>query len=206
MSPRKNTLVLIGVVVALALATWLLFQPTPLQGVPGGEEAGSVASTTKTVASSTPVLEPPKQKTLPPEPPFVLPEGATAIDGYAFIENNQVYFRSLTGATPFAIPNSDAESFKRLSSFMKYPGSEVVGACGGAPIYSYYGDKKQVYFYQIWRTPTFRSSKVEVIVGANTKDFNITGLLTATDGNRLFEVGYQKATTTCSLVLSRTTL
>ena len=26
------------------------------------------------------------------------------------------------------------------------------------------------------------------------------------DGNRLFEVGYEKATTTCSLILSRTTL
>src|SRR3989344_706484 len=205
MSSRKNTFVLIGIVIVLALAAWLLLRPTPLQGVPGGAEAGGVALSTETAASSTPV-EPPKQKTLPPEPPFVLPEGATAIDGYAFIENNQVYFRSLTGATPFAIPNSDAESFKRLSSFMKYPGSEVVGACGGAPIYSYYGDKKQVYFYQVWRTPTFRSSKVEVIIGAKTEDFRITGLQTATDGDRLFEVGYQKATTTCSLVLSRTIL
>jgi len=205
MSSRKNAFVLIGIVVVLALATWLLFQPTPLQGVPGGEEAGSVASTTETAASSTPV-EPPKQKTLPPEPLFVLPEGATAIDGYAFIENNQVYFRSLTGAAPLAIPNSDAGSFTRLSDFMTYPGSEVVATCGGAPIYSYYGDEKQVYFYQVWRAPKFRSSKVEVIVGAKIEDFKVTGLQTATGGGRLFEVGYQKATTTCSLFLSRTTL
>jgi len=209
MSSQKSILSLLGIGIVLALIAWFAIATTVSQEVPemlGNEETPGVASTTKITASSTPVVEVPKKKTLPPEQPFVLPEGATAVDGYAYIENGQVYFKSLTGKSALAIPNSDAESFKRLSNFMTYPGNAVVNDCGVAPLYAYYGDDKQAYFYQVWRAPQFRSSTVEVIVGAEMENVRVTGIRTMTDGGRLFEVEYEKATTTCKLFLSRTTL
>ena len=211
MSSQKNILALLCIGIVLALVAWFVLAPTVPQETPetvGSVEAGGVASTTEAASSSTPALGgAATPKTLAPEQPFVLPAGATAIDGYAYIENGQVYFRSLTGKSALAVPNSDAESFARLSTFMTYPGSSVVSDCGVAPFYSYYGDDKQVYFYQVWRAPKFRSSTVEVIIGAKTEDFSITGTQTATDGSRLFEVGYEKAaTSTCKLFLSRATL
>lgn len=204
MPVSKNLLLVAGILLILAGIAWFVLTRAP--AVPGPGVVPGMASTTDGLATSSPAIGTLKPKTLPPELPFTLPEGASAIDGYAFIQNDQVYFRSLTGAAPLAIPHSDAESFKRLSGFMTYPGTAVVNTCGAAPIYAYYGDKKQVYFYQVWRAPTFRSSTVEVIVDAKMQDFSITGLQTATEGNRLFEIGFEKATTTCKLFLSRTTL
>lgn len=207
MPTPKQFLMVAGIVLVLAGIAWVALATPPAPALPEPGAVPGTASTTDLVATSS-TAQLPTKKTLAPETPFVLPPGAVAIDGYAYIENDLVYFRSLTGKTPLAIPNSDAESFTRLSNFMTYPGTEVVTACGAAPLYAYYGDDKHVYFYQVWRASTFRSSRVEVIIGAKTDDFRVTGLETATDGSHLYEVEYGKATatSTCKLSLSRTTL
>jgi len=206
MSPKTKILVLLGGGAALALIAWVALTAFP--GTAGDDGAPHIASTTEATSSSTPVAEVPGQKTLPPEEPLMLPPGATAIDAYAYVKDGQVYFRSLTGKTPLDIPDSDAASFRRLSSFVTYPGTAIVEACGGTPLYAYYGDDRQVYFYQVWRTPRFRSSRVEVIIDAKTADFSITSPQTAMGGGHIYEVGYGKATATssCRLSLSRTTL
>ena len=208
MPSQKNIPLIVGIGV-LVLAMGALLVTQVLRAVPEApwtEGTAGLASTTDTTVAFPPAAAISKKKTLAPEQPFVLPLGATAVDEYAFIQNDTVYFRSLTGKTPLAIPNSNAGSFKRLGDFVMYPGSDVVSECGAAPVYTYYGDEKQVYFYQVWRAPTFRSSQIEVIIGAQTENFKIIDVRTTTDGGRLFEVGYKKATTTCMLSLSRTTL
>ncbi len=189
----------------LLLGTWFLGRDFSPVGQ-GGEQVATTTPTTATSSASTSTSTVPNNNTLPPEQPFVLPEGATAVDGYAFIQDDQVYFRSLTGKAALGVPNSDAESFVRLSDFFSYSESAVVNDCGVAPLYAYYGDEKQVYFYQVWRAPEFRSSTVEVIVGAEKENFRVTSPLRATDGSRLFEVSYEKATTTCKLILKRLSL
>lgn len=198
---KKQAIIAGIIVIVLAGISWSVFiQPTPVIAPETGSEQ---ASTTETGTQPVVVGTTPAKKTLPPETPFVLPEGAVAVDEYAYTQDDVVYFRSLTGKNALAIPDAKADSFKRLAAFMTYPGTAVVSDCGAAPLYTYYGDEKRTYFYQIWRAPEFRSSQVEVIIGANPKKFEINGT-TATDAESSFSVSYQKtASSTCALVLNK---
>lgn len=190
-----------GVVIIVALAAVWYWNGTPVSAPT--DTLIDTASTTDQVATTTPAPVTSKPKGLPPEPVFVLPEGATAIDDYAFIQNGKVYFRSLTGKNALAIPNSDAESFQALSNIIMFPGEQIVTDCGEAGSYAYYADDKQVYFYQFWRAPKFRSSTIEVIVGADMDTFKVSGETVAKSGSDLLKVSYDKATTTCKFKLSK---
>jgi len=201
----KKGLLIVGILVVVGVGGWVVVtQDLATVSIPSDAPSGIVATTTPTVPTTTlPVMSQPR-KILAPEPAFTLPVGATAIDEYAFIIDNVVYFRSLINKEPLKIPNSEGASFKRLNEFVTYPGTAVLQDCGAAPVYTYYGDNTQVYFYQIWRAPEFRTSQIEVVVDAKMKDFQIIDALTAVDANRRFTVGYTKATTTCKLYLTRT--
>jgi len=200
---RVQALTAGAVLVALALAVlgyiYLSGSSTP---EPVAEETGKVED----MASTTPDAAPKEpRRGLPPEPAFTLPAGARALDDYAYTVDDGVYFRSLTGPDPLQIPTADAGTFKRLDQFYTYSANGVVADCGDTALYTYYGDRKQIYFYQIWRTDHFRTSQIEVLAKTDPKDFEITGPLTATDGTRSFAVGHmQTATSTCLLTLTRT--
>ena len=209
-SPERLPLIIGGVLVLALIAWFFLNRPaaSPEDFISTATTTSTVATTTPTAATTTTVA-PKKQKTLPPELPFVLPPGATAIDGYAYVENNSVYFRSLTGKAPLHVWDAKASTFHRVGSFMTYPGTAIVSDCGAAPLYTYYTDNKRLYFYQVWRTPTFRSSTVEAVPNIQATDFTVTGPRESTDGITLFEVNYRPpttATSTCRLYLSRTML
>jgi hypothetical protein len=200
---KKRMQIIIGAAVIILVgagAFWLSLSshiPTP------AESLEPVATTTPEEMPLAPAA--PVKKGLPVEPAFTLPEDATAVDDYAFLVDDTVYFRSLTSVNPLAIPNSDAGSFEKLTPFMTYQGSAIVKDCGASGTYGYYADDGQVYFYQFWRAPEFRSSRIEVIVGAKKKDFEVTGPLTAEDRKHEFSVAYrQAATSTCEYYLNRT--
>lgn len=201
---KKQKLLIGGgvlVIILVLVAAWF-WGAKPAEAPVTGETPGETATTTdETGTVSTPVVG--KPNTLPEEPAFTLPEGAVALDEYAFILNDQVFFRSLTSKEPLAIPNSDAKSFEKISDFTTLPGDEVVADCGISGTYGFYADRKQVYFYQYWRAPKFRSSAIEVIVGADKDEFKVTGRTTATSGKDLIKVSYEKATTSCAYKLSK---
>lgn len=202
--PTKRTviitiIVLIGVGAVVLFATWLT-SPKQMSDAVLPE-----SSAPEEVGSTTTTLPAPAQKTLPPEPAFVLPEGATAIDGYAYTEDNHVYFKSLTGKTPLAIQDANAERFKRLTDFITYPGTQVVTSCGAAPTYTFYGDSKRLYFYQVWRAPLFRTSRVEVVAGADPDEFSLSNMTDISVGKNRYTITYQpEATSTCALVIKKT--
>ncbi len=188
------------VVVLILGAVWFWGQgtgvTTPLAQVPEAEVATTTDTTTHTPIAST-------IKNLPPEPIFILPFGATAIDDYAFVQDGQLYFRSLTSKSPLAIPDSDGDSFEKLSQFMTFPGTQIVKDCGASGTYGYYGDDKHVYFYQFWRAPEFRSSTIEVVVGVKKKDFEVLSQASASDGTHDYAIEYEVATSTCKYNLVR---
>ncbi len=186
----------------LLLGTWFLGRGSSSIGQ-GGEPAATTTPGTATSTSSTSTSTTPGKNTLPPEPAFVLPEGAVAVDGYAYILRSSVFFRSLTGGQPLRIPNAHSATFERLTDFFTYPGDAVVRDCGAAPLYSFYGDERQVYLYQIWRAPEFRTSRVEVIVEMRKDEFELIHPLIVADTESLFTVGYTTATTTCALSLTK---
>lgn len=201
----KKQKVLIGVgalVIIVAVGIAWFWGAKPASAPVTGENPDQVATTTdETGATGTPIVG--KPNTLPTEPEFTLPEGAVALDAYAFILDNQVFFRSLTNKEPLAIPNSDAKTFEKISDFTTLPGDDIVQDCGISGTYGFYADRKQVYFYQYWRAPKFRSSSIEIIVGADKEDFKVTGRTTAVSGKDLIKVEYEKATTTCAYQLSK---
>ncbi len=186
-----------GVLIIGATIGWFL-----LQGV---APEGSQPDTTETPAASTTPTQPvsvPQKKTLKPEPVFVLPSGAVAVDDYAFTNQGDVYFRSLTSTQPLPVPNAQADSFERVTSFMTYTDPTVVSACGAAPQYAYYRDEKQVYFYHYWRTPTFRSSHIDILIGLKPEDFILVSPTRIKVGAETFDLIYTQATSTCRLRLT----
>ena len=194
----------LGVVVAVAAVLVAIYAYINLSR--DTSSAPSIDTASTTAEAAVPEDET-TSKGLLPELPFSLPSGSVAIDEYAFTTGEGIYFRSLTGKNPLQILNADAPSFSRLSDFSTYAANGVASDCGGNPIYTYYGDKRHVYFYQIWRTPTFRTSQIEVVVGTKKEDFDITDSGTATNGTHRFEVGHMTtASSTCLLMLTRTQL
>lgn len=193
-----------GAVVVLVLALGALwFWGAKPATAPVVDETPTATTTDETQGTTPVTTKPSTSNGLPVEPAFVLPDGATALDDYAYVLADQVYFRSITNKAPLAIPNSDAETFAKLSDFTVFPGDKIVSDCGASGTYGYYGDKKQVYFYQFWRSPQFRSSTIEVIVGVAPTDFKVTGATTATDDGQILKVSYEKATSTCKFILSK---
>lgn len=191
----------------LLLGTWFFGRDSSPVGQ--GDSVATTTPTTATTTGSTSTSTAPGKNTLPPEPTFVLPEGAVAVDGYAYIQRSSVFFRSLTGGQPLRIPNAHTATFERLTDFFTYPGEAVVRDCGAAPLYAFYGDERQVYLYQVWRAPKFRTSRVEVIVGVKKDEFELIHPQVVGDPTSLFTVGYTVTTSTttsvstCSLSLTK---
>jgi hypothetical protein len=198
MSP-KSVGIAVGALLVLAIALWLLASS------PRAEHeilSRDIEPATTTPATTTSVVKPPN--TLPPEPEFKFPEGANVIDAYAFTLNNYVYFRSLTAKEPLLIQDADASTFARLTNFTTYPGTDVVATCGTAPIYSFYGDEKHLYFYQVWRAPMFRTSQIEVVLQALPQDFESTTEISFKSNKHTFSIHYEKtAKGGCILALAR---
>ena len=194
---KTNIKILIGAVLVAALIAlgFFLYKPAEAPEVP---EAQGNATPQAPIDSP----EPGTPEGLPAEPAFQLPAGATAIDDYVFVQNGQVFVRSLTNPEPLAIPGALANSFEGLTSFMVSSDLRVVASCGAAGSYKFYGDEKNLYFYQYWRAPEFRSSKFERVADSDPAAFKRVTDTSFMDGNRTIEVSFQKATTTCSYVLS----
>ncbi|HYD92947.1 MAG TPA: hypothetical protein VEB18_00600 [Candidatus Paceibacterota bacterium] len=202
LSQKQLILAALAVVIVLGIA-WFVSQPTPATA-PESNTPETVATTTETTGTET---ETPRVGggVLPPELPFVLPQGATRVDEYSYIENNTVFFRSLTGNAALAVPDADAETFKRLNDFTAYTGANVIANCGAAPQYAFYVDNTRAYFYQVWRTPSFRATQVDAMIGTNPDRFRITGATTSTDGNTDFTITYRTTDSgTCRLFLEQT--
>jgi hypothetical protein len=196
---HRNLLVLVGVLLALALIGWFTLRSSP--AAPVAETPGTASSTVPLEPDTTSITPgaPP-----PPEVPYVLSEKATAIDAYAFVEEGAVYFRPVTKSSPLLVLQASPSTFKPITDPTTYPGSEVVADCGAAPTYLFYADWKDTYFYQLWRTPTFRASKVERLMVPPSK-FSMITPRTVSDGTSRYTVTYEKAAQgSCKLVLEST--
>ena len=197
---QKNALIIFAVLIAVAVIGWTYVAPAA-QG-PNNSVGEEVATTTMITASTTTTAT---IKTLPPEMPLVLPEGATKIDDYVFSDEGAIYFRSLTGGEALEIADADPASFKRLGGFLPFSNPSLIADCGAAPTYAFYTDQMRIFFYQVWRTPTFRSSRVEVIRTADKKTFEVGTIGTAQDEGYTYQIGYETtASSTCWLKLSGT--
>lgn len=202
----------VGAAVLIATAAYAIFFRSPAipsADVPLPESADSLfldttASRAALPAGSTATTSASGKKQLPPEPVFVLPPEAIAVDDYAFLFEGRAYFRSLTSTSSLAIPDSDADTFKRIADFVTYPGEAILKECGTAGTYTYYEDRNRVYFYQFWRAPKFRSSKVEVLADVAPEDFIVDDVGSASASDRRVVVNYEVATSTCWYVLIRT--
>jgi len=201
---------IVGTVAVLIVAHVLLTSGTasPSGGVIASEGERTSTTSPLVLDEGTEEAQPTSdsgKKTLPLEPEFTLPEGAVAVDEYAFVDEGVVYMRPLINAnSPLTVPSADPKTFRRLRDFSTYSDSDVVSDCGVAPIYAFYIDKHRPYFYQIWRAPKFRASQIDAMNGANPRGFVITGATTATDGNVRFTMKHIKnATSTCLLLLDQ---
>ena len=134
-------------------------------------------------------------------PVAVTPDGAVTVDAYSYTDGGAVFFKSVTSTSTLAIPGANADTFHRITDFMTYPDQEVVDRCGAKGEYAYYADKSRVYFYQVWKSPKFRSSKVEVIIDEKEETFKVLSPVNAEGATMKYVVGYQVATSTCQYVL-----
>jgi hypothetical protein len=131
----------------------------------------------------------------------VTPTTGTSVDAYSYTDSGAVFFKSVTSTSTLAIPGANADTFHRITDFMTYPDQEVADKCGAKGEYAYYADKNRVYFYQVWKTPKFRASKVEVIIDEKEATFKVLSPVTAEGATMKYVVGYQVATSTCQYVL-----
>ncbi len=195
MSIATRVLVAVGAVALIAAAVYVVFFQS--SATPFGDSP--FPDTTAAPVATTNITE---EKSLPPEPVFVLPDGATVIDDYAFSFGGQVHFRSVTSTSSLPIPDSDARTFKRIADFMAYPGELIQQDCGASGMYTYYTDARRVYLYQLWRAPKFRASQIEVLADVAPKDFSIEDTTHARAKSRRMTIEYRVATSTCSYVLT----
>lgn len=197
---KSRSLYLLGALLVLIVAggaAYLTLMPTLT--IPSNPAVAEPA-VPGDAATSTPVVS---NDELPPEPMFVLPDGARVISDYFFVVDDQVYMRSVKSPEPIAIPDTDAATFKSLGAFKQYTGGTIRADCGGAGDYMFYGDQRHLYFHQVWRTPTFRASQIEVVVGSNAARFEALSNQSFTDGRNTFTLAYRKATSTCSYYLQK---
>lgn len=127
-----------------------------------------------------------------------VPEGGRDIDEYALVTDDFIYFRSITSSSTLKIPNGDPATFERLTGFMEYPGTQVTAECSGPGTYAYYGDAKHVYFYQVWKTPDFTHSKIEIISNEPKEAFVFVSPTSARAGDELFAITPIYATSSCT--------
>lgn len=197
---NKNILIGAGIVVVVIIGVGLLSfftRPAPMlptdelgvMGEPQPEAPGEAGTPAKPAVLSGPTA--------------VMPAGAHAIDDFSFTDTEGVHFLSITSTSSLAIPDADAESFKRMTGFMTFPGAAVVNDCGVSGSFAFYQDAKRVYFYQRWLTPKFRTSRVEVIADAKPDTFKVVSPTSFMDGARSLSLTYEVSTTTCLYAIQK---
>jgi len=129
-----------------------------------------------------------------------IPETATSLDGYAFVDESGVYLRSAFGTSSVQIPDADPETFRVVSPITEYGSQEILDFCKGPGNYGLYADKKKAYLFQFWKTETFAKTKIEVLKGLNPDSLTVTGPQTFGDGVQNMALGYEFATTTCTFI------
>lgn len=138
-----------------------------------------------------------------PPPELYLPQGAINVDDLSFTLNDGVYFRGSFGTSTVQIPDGDADSFARLSDIMTFSDPETSEQCGAPGRYAFYGDRKRVYFYQVWQTPTFRSTKVEAVKDIRMREFSLTSPLSIKGGTVAYDLSLEVASGTCAYILTK---
>lgn len=161
-----------------------------------------VPAATSTDAQSTPSPKPVAN----PEPVFVLPAGATMVDEFSFKKGDEVYFKSLTSVDPLPVPGADPASFERVTEVMEYTLGDVIRDCGAAPRYAFYRDEDRLYFYHYWRTPTFRGSHIDILMGLTPEKFVQQSPTQVKVGGETFSLVYAKTGQTCRMKITGSTL
>lgn len=126
-----------------------------------------------------------------------LPETAVAVDDWAFVDGDDVYFRSVMGTSTVKIPGAKGESFVRLTDRIEHQDPQVVADCSGIGNYAFYGDSKVLYLQQIWDTPRFQATKIEALREIDRATFASTGPTSFTAGGLTYDVKHTVGTTTC---------
>lgn len=126
-----------------------------------------------------------------------LPPTAVAVDEWAFVDGNDVYFRSVMGTSTVKIPGAKGRSFVRLSERIVNEDPQVVADCSGVGNYAFYGDSKLLYMNQIWDTPRFQATKIEALREIDRDSFTLTSPTTFTAGGFTYDVKHTVGTTTC---------
>jgi len=129
-----------------------------------------------------------------------IPATARPLDGYAFVDESGVYLRSAFSTSTMRIPEADPESFRVVSTIAEYTNQEIQDFCKGPGNFGVYADKKKGYMFQFWKTPTFSKTRIEVIQGMDPDTLTVSGN-TLTSGTTSLRLGYEFATTTCTLTL-----
>lgn len=130
-----------------------------------------------------------------------IPPNARAIDAFVFVDDQNVYIKSIHGTSTTRIPQADPSSFAAVGEINNYGPQEVLDFCKGAGLYSLYKDRSKVYFFQAWKTESFAKTKIEVVKGLDPDTLTATEG-TYTDANHpSLTIGHAFATTTCSLSL-----
>lgn len=138
-----------------------------------------------------------------PHPELYLPMGATNVDDLSFTLEDEVYFRGSFGTSTVQIPDGDADSFAQLSDIMTFPDPAISEQCGAPGRYAFYGDRKRVYFYQVWQTPTFRSTKVEAVKDIRKGEFSLTSPVSIEGGSVAYDLSLEVASGTCAYILTK---
>lgn len=200
---NKNVRVGIGIALAvLAGALFVVFQNRPAPP-PSNEDLTAMDTslgTPESQDSETGIQFP----SVMPGVRATMPRGATAIDEYAFTNENGVQFLSITSTSTLVIPDANAATFRRITDFMQSPDPAVASTCGIAGKYAFYADSKRVYFYQFWLAPKFRTSRVEVIADAKPETFKVLSPIGFEDGTRSLYLDYDvvaATTTTCTYAI-----
>lgn len=138
-----------------------------------------------------------------PTPERYLPVGATNVDDLSFTFEGDVYFRGSLGTSAVQIPDGDADSFEPLSEIFTYPDPEISVKCGAPGRYAFYADRKYVYFYQVWQTPTFRSTKVEAVKDIRKGEFTLISPVSIEGASVGYDLSLEVASGTCAYKLTR---
>lgn len=138
-----------------------------------------------------------------PAPELYLPVGATNVDDLSFTFEGDVYFRGSLGTSTVKIPDGDAASFAPLSEIMIFPDPAISEKCGAPGRYAFYADRKYVYFYQVWQTPTFRSTKVEAVKDIRKREFVLTSPVSVAGADVAYDLSLEVASGTCAYRLTK---
>lgn len=131
-----------------------------------------------------------------------IPATAVQLDDYAFTDVSGVYLRGIVGTSTMKIPDADPETFKRIGDFTEWGNAEILERCKGPGLYGIYADKKKVYLFQAWQTPTFAKTKIEVLKPLDPDTFVETGPQSFKDAlHPSLTLGYSFGTTTCEYMM-----